>query len=205
MDMRYSLAIAGAVPDPQPVTREMSDQELIELIADSDKGAMRVLFSRHQVRVFRFVMRMVGHQQTAEDMVSEVFLEIWRTAGRFEARSQVTTWMLAIARHKALAALRRHSPGANDEELLQFVEDPTDNPEVAMHKSERSALLRDCIKQLSPAHREVVDLIYYHERSIDDAARIVGVPVNTVKTRVFYARKRIAELMAARGVERASI
>jgi RNA polymerase sigma-70 factor, ECF subfamily len=202
--MQYRLAIAGAVPDSQPVAEEMPDQELIELIAESDKGAMRVLFRRHQLRVFRFVMRMVRHQQTAEDLVSEVFLEIWRTAGRFEARSQVTTWMLAIARHKALAALRRHSP-AEDEELLQFVEDPTDNPEVAMHKSERSALLRDCIKQLSRAHREVVDLIYYHERSIDDAARIVGVPVNTVKTRVFYARKRIAELMAARGIEGASI
>ena len=70
-----------------------------------------------------------------------------------------------------------------------------------MQKSERSALLRDCLKQLSPAHREIIDLVYYHERSIGDVANIIGVPVNAVKTRMFYARKRIAELMAARGIE----
>jgi len=199
--MQNSLVIAGAVPGQRLPAKEISDRELMGLIADKDNGAMRVLFGRHHVRVFRFVMRIVGNQETAEDLVSEVFLEIWREADRFEARSQVTTWMLGIARHKALRALRRRSIATNEENVLGSIEDPTDNPEVAMQKSERSALLRDCLKQLSPAHREIIDLVYYHERSIGDVANIIGVPVNTVKTRMFYARKRIAELMAARGIE----
>jgi len=62
--------------------------------------------------------------------------------------------------------------------------------------------LLDCLKELSPAHREVIDLVYYHERSIAEVAEIIGIPPNTVKTRMFHARKRIAELMAAQGIDR---
>lgn len=201
--MQHSLATTAAASGRQPSAKEISDQELIGLIADNDKGAMRVLFGRHRVRVFRFVVRMVGNRETAEDIVSEVFLEIWRNARRFEARSQVATWILGIARHKAFAALKRRSIARSEEGVAVLIEDPTDNPEVAMQQRDRSALLRDCLKQLSPAHRETIDLVYYHERSISDVARIIGVPENTVKTRLFHARKRIAELMAARGIERA--
>jgi DNA-directed RNA polymerase specialized sigma24 family protein len=74
-----------------------------------------------------------------------------------------------------------------------------------LQKTERSEVLRDCLKQLSPAHREIIDLVYYHERTIDDVAEIIGVPQNTVKTRMFYARKRIGELLAARGLEHALV
>jgi RNA polymerase sigma-70 factor (ECF subfamily) len=64
-------------------------------------------------------------------------------------------------------------------------------------------VLQECLGQLSPAHREIIDLVYYHEKTIDEVAEIIGVPQNTVKTRMFYARKRIAELLAVKGVERA--
>jgi RNA polymerase sigma-70 factor (ECF subfamily) len=72
-----------------------------------------------------------------------------------------------------------------------------------MQKTERNALIADCLKQLPPAHREIIDLVYYHERTIDDVAEIIGVPQNTVKTRMFYARERMAELLAACGLDRA--
>lgn len=199
--MQHSIAITAPATGHRPLADEISDQELIGLIAEEDKNAMRVLFGRHRVRVYRFLLRMVGNQETAEDLVNEVFLEIWRNAARFEVRSQVTTWMLGIARYKALSLLRRHSMATGGDEVLESIEDPTDNPEVAMQKTERGAVLRDCLKQLSAVHREVIDLIYYHERSINDVAEIVGVPVGTVKTRMFYARKHLAEMMAARGIE----
>jgi len=180
-----------------------SDETLLDLVAEGDKDAMRVLFARHNVRVFRFLLRLVGNDATAEDLLNEVFVDVWRHAGRFEARSQVSTWILAIARFKALAALRRRSHDELDEGAYEAFEDPADNPEIAVQKSERSALLQQCLKQLSTAHRQVVDLVYYHEQSIEEVAEIIGVPQSTVKTRVFYARKRIAELMAERGLERA--
>jgi RNA polymerase sigma-70 factor (ECF subfamily) len=205
MAMQHSIALTGPAVRQAAPTKETSDLELIGLVADQDKSAMRILFIRHQVKVFRFLMRMVGNQETAEDLVNEVFLEIWRNAGKFEERSQVTTWILSIARHKALGLLRRHSIPASGEEVLESIEDTRDDPEVAMQKSDRNALLRECLKRLSPAHREIIDLVYYQERSINDVAKIVGVPVNTVKTRMFYARKHIADMMAQRGIEPACL
>ncbi|HVU42767.1 MAG TPA: sigma-70 family RNA polymerase sigma factor [Xanthobacteraceae bacterium] len=180
-----------------------SDEVLVQLVADGDKDAMRALFARHNVRVFRFLTRIVGNDATAEDLLNEVFLEVWRNAGRFEARSQVSTWILAIARFKALASMRRRQHDELDDEASEMIEDTTDNPEVTVQKTERSALLQQCLQQLSVAHRQVVDLVYYHEQSIEEVAEIIGVPASTVKTRVFYARKRIAELMAERGLDRA--
>lgn len=207
--MQYSHRISGiAVGRPSSAKagsdcKATSDEVLLGLIASGDKDAMRLLYARHNVRVFRFLTRLVGNEASAEDLMNEAFVEVWRNAGRFEARSQVSTWILAIARYKALASLRRRTFDALDEEAYETVADTADDPEIAAAKNERSAILQECLKQLSTAQRQVVDLVYYHEQSIDEVAEIIGVPQSTVKTRVFYARKRIAELMAERGLERA--
>lgn len=179
-----------------------SDEVLIGRIANGDRLAMQVLFARHHVRVYRFVLRLVNNPSTAEDLISEVFLDVWRQAGRFEARSQVSTWLLAIARFKALSALRKKPESALDDEMAEAIEDTSDTPEVSLQKKNKSELLRECLKSLSPEHREVVDLVYYHEKSIEEVAELIGIPENTVKTRMFYARKRLSELLKAAGVDR---
>jgi RNA polymerase sigma-70 factor (ECF subfamily) len=204
--MQYSHAVsATSTLRHLDVIHETSDEALITAIADGDKMALQTLYGRHNVRVFRFVLRFLNDEATAEDMVSEVFLDVWRQAERFERRSQVSTWLLAIARNKALSVLRRRSTEELDEEVAEFIEDPADNPEVKMQKKQQSTVLQECLTQLSPAHREIIDLVYYHEKSIDEVALIVGVPANTVKTRMFYARKRIGELMGAKGLDRRAI
>ena len=179
-----------------------SDEVLVGRIANGDRLAMQVLYARHHVRVFRFVVRLVRDESTAEDLISEVFLDVWRNAGKFEARSSVSTWMLAIARFKALSALRRRPDEEFDEESAAAIEDDADDPEVALEKKDKSALIRECLAGLSAQHREVVDLVYYHDKSVEEVAAIVGIPENTVKTRMFYARKRLSELLKAAGIER---
>lgn len=179
-----------------------SDEALIGRIASGDKVAMQVLFARHHVRVYRFVLRLVRDQTKAEDLISEVFLDVWRQAGKFEARSAVSTWLLAIARYKALSALRRRPDEELDEEAAAAIEDTADNPEVALEKKDKGEILRKCLTALSPEHREIIDLVYYHEKSVEEVAEIVGIPENTVKTRMFYARKRLSELLKAAGVDR---
>ena len=201
--MQYSHTVPVTATGRPIGVVQTSDEVLVQLIASGDKKALQILFARHNVRVYRFILRLLGNESAAEDLVSEVFLDVWRKADRFESRSQVSTWLMAIARNKALTVLRRRTTEELDEEVAEFIEDPSDNPEVAMQKTQRSAVLQDCLSELSPAHREIVDLVYYHEKSIDEVAEIIGVPRNTVKTRTFYARKRIAELMAAKGIERA--
>ena len=187
--MQYTQAVAvDSGRGTQWSAQDNSDAALVEAIAGGDKHALQVLYGRHHVKVYRFALRFVRDEASAEDMVSEVFIDVWRQAERFERRCQVSTWLLAIARNKALSSLRRRSNEQLDDEVAEFIEDPADNPEVAMQKQERGEILRTCLSELSPAHRE-----------------IIGVPANTVKTRMFYARKRIGEMMAARGIGRYAI
>jgi RNA polymerase sigma-70 factor (ECF subfamily) len=179
-----------------------SDEVLIGRIANGDRLAMQVLFARHHVRVYRFALRLVRNEATAEDLISEVFLDVWRQAGKFEGRSAVSTWLLAIARFKALSALRRKPEQELDEETAEAIEDTSDNPEIALEKKEKGAILRKCMEALSAEHREIIDLVYYHEKSVEEVAEIVGIPEATVKTRMFYARKKLAETLKAQGIER---
>jgi RNA polymerase sigma-70 factor (ECF subfamily) len=180
----------------------VTDEALIGRTARGDRDAMRTLFTRHQVKVYRFVLRIVRNEATAEDLTGEVFLDVWRNAGRFEGRSAVATWILAIARFKALSVLRRRRECALDEITAARLEDCADSPETTLASKHSGEILRDCLSRLSSDHREVIDLVYYHEKSIDEVAQIVNIPVNTVKTRMFYARKHLARELADAGLER---
>src|SRR5271156_1314674 len=177
-----------------------SDEVLIGRIAKGDRLAMQVLFARHHVRVYRFVLRMVRNEATAEDLISEVFLDVWRQAEKFEGRSAVSTWMLSIARFKALSALRRRSEVELDDETAGAIEDHADDPEFALAKKDKGAGLRQCLTKLSAEHPEIVDLVYYHEKSVEEVAGIVGIPEATVKTRML--RKKLSELLKEQGIDR---
>jgi RNA polymerase sigma-70 factor (ECF subfamily) len=179
-----------------------SDEVLIARIAGGDRLAMQVLFARHHVRVYRFVLRLVRNEATAEDLISDVFLDVWRQAGKFEGRSQVSTWMLSIARFKALSALRRRPEEELDDETAGAIEDQSDDPEATLAKKEKGAVLRKCLTELSTEHREIIDLVYYHEKSVEEVAGIVDIPEATVKTRMFYARKKLSELLKEQGIDR---
>ena len=179
-----------------------SDEVLIGRIANGDRLAMQVLFARHHVRVYRFVLRLVRNEAKAEDLISDVFLDIWRQAGKFEGRAAASTWMLSIARFKALSALRKRTEEELDEETAGAIEDRADDPEVSLAKKDKANVLRQCLSRLSAEHREVVDLVYYHEKSVEEVAGIVGIPEATVKTRMFYARKKLSELLKEQGIDR---
>jgi RNA polymerase sigma-70 factor (ECF subfamily) len=179
-----------------------TDIALVHLIAQGDKNAMQVLFARHRVRVYRFLFRLTHNRAMAEDLVSEVFLQVWRTAGRYEARSQVTTWLLGIGRNRAWSTLRRYQAEGLAPDFVDELPDTSDSPEAAMYQKQQREILAHCLARLSRSHREVIDLVYYHERTVSEVAEIVGIPLNTVKTRMHYARKEIAELLKAFGIDR---
>jgi RNA polymerase sigma-70 factor, ECF subfamily len=179
-----------------------ADDVLIGRIARGDRLAMQVLFARHHVRIYRYVLRLLRDEMAAEDVISEVFLDVWHQAGKFEHRSAVSTWLIAIARFKALSAMRKHREVNLDEVLAGSIEEPSDRPDIVVEKLDKGAKLRQCLAALSPQHREVIDLVYYHEKSVEDVARIVGIPENTVKTRMFYARKKLGELCRTAGIDR---
>jgi RNA polymerase sigma-70 factor (ECF subfamily) len=191
----------SATGRPRAFVTETPDKALIESISFGDQGAMRVLFARHRVPIYRFALRLTGNEPIAEDIVSEVFLEVWRRADRFEAKSQVSTWLFAIARHKALSALRHRSEAQLDEGAAAAIGDPADDPETTMDRQSRSAIVQRCLTQLPAAQREVIDLVYYRDKSVAEVACFVGAPASTVKTRMFYARNRMASLLNEAGLD----
>jgi RNA polymerase sigma-70 factor (ECF subfamily) len=188
---------AGAVT----ATPAELDEALVREVAKGNQLAMRTLFTRHQVGVYRFVRRIVRDSDLAEDVVSEVFLAVWRRAGRFEGRSAVSTWLLSIARHKALTAIKPQPNERLDSDMGLMIVDPARDPEAEIRHKDRATVLRHCLGALSPEHSEIIDLVYYQQSSIKDVAEILGIPLNTVKTRMFYARKRLATLLSAAGVD----
>jgi RNA polymerase sigma-70 factor (ECF subfamily) len=182
-----------------------SDEALVKRVAQKDDWAMRAVFVRHYGRVFRFLIRLVKDDALAEDLASDVFLDVWRKAGTFREQSSVSTWLLSIARNKALTALARHSEVALNDEIAATLIDPTADPEQALHDKDCSAALGRCLAKLSPEHGEIINLIYYREKSVKEVADLIGVPEPTVKTRMFYARRRIAALMKAHGTSALSL
>jgi RNA polymerase sigma-70 factor (ECF subfamily) len=186
----------AAASRAQAAAREnSSDEALIKRIAAGDRLAMQTLFARHRVAVYRWLLRLVNEEALAEDLLSEVFLDVWRQAASFEARASVSTWLLAIARYKALSARRRRTDAALDDRALS-VADNADGPDLVLENKMRADLVRQCLAKLSPEHGEVIDLVYYHDKSVEEVARIIGIPEATVKTRMFYARKKLAELVS---------
>jgi RNA polymerase sigma-70 factor, ECF subfamily len=136
-------------------------------------------------------------QAIAEEFLNEVFLSVWQNAKRYEGRSEPMTWMLSIAH----CALRKRTEvlGIADEVAQDLVAED-DAPDVAVQKQDKSAKIKACIAELSPDHRTILDLVYYQEQSVAEVAEILGIPENTVKTRIFYAREKLSELLEARGI-----
>jgi RNA polymerase sigma-70 factor (ECF subfamily) len=182
---------------------DLSDKALVKLMAEEDKRALKLLYLRHHDRVRRFIMRFTGNESTAEEVVNEVFLEAWRHAEEFEGRSQVATWLMSIARFKALSACRRRSEAQLDDRTAAVIEDLSDTPSTSIEKRQRSDILQKCLAKLTPVHREVINLIYYQGKKIEEVAQFTGAPVSTIKTRMHYARSRMADLLAEAGIDRA--
>jgi RNA polymerase sigma-70 factor (ECF subfamily) len=179
------------------------ERALLKAIAAGDAKALERLFARAQTRVFRYLMRVVKSQAIAEELLNEVFLSVWQHAQRYEGRSEPMTWMLSIAHNKAISALRKRTEvlGIVDEVAKDLVA-AEDTPDVAAQKHDKSAKIKACIAELSPDHRTILDLVYYQDQSVAEVAEVLGIPEATVKTRMFYARKKLSELLLARGIDR---
>jgi RNA polymerase sigma-70 factor (ECF subfamily) len=192
-----TAATARAAARESSADDAVSDEVLIRRIAAGNQLAMRTLFARHRIPLYRWLLRIVRDETTAEDLLSDVFLDVWRQAASFKGRASVSTWLLAIARYKALSARRARVDAQLDERIASTIADPADNPEAALQEKNRSKVLRDSLANLSPEQGEVIDLVYYHGKSVKEVAEIVGVGEATVKTRMFYARRKLASLVAA--------
>ena len=182
--------------------RGPSDQELVKRMARGDQNALRELMLRHRGRVQRFTGRFLQDRDRIDDVVNDVFVAAWRQARAFEQRASVVTWLLAIAKFRAMSAYTeyRQREEAFDEAAAAALVDHNDTPDVVMEQVDRAKLLRRLTASLPAKQARLIDLVYYRDKSVREVAAIVGIPNNTVKTRMFLARRRLAVLLAAEGL-----
>ena len=181
----------------QASTSAGPDEKLMAQIATGEQAALRTLFTRHYSRVYRFVSRFVKDRDAVEEVVNDTFLIAWQQAPRFEGRSRVATWLLGIARYRALGAVkaRQAQPESVDEQHEATLVDPSERVDARMQREDSSHYLKRCLAMLPREQALLIELHYFSDKSLKEAAALTGVPLNTIKTRMFLARKKLATML----------
>ena len=172
-----------------------ADRQWLRQTAQGDRAAFEHLYRGYQRRIFGYLLRMVGNPEHAEELTTDVMVDVWKGAASFKGESQVSTWIFGIARFKGLSFLRRPRGGSVGVEEAADVVDPGDLPDERMAKDSVRAHIKAALARLSEDHREVMELTFFEGFSYPEIARLLDCPVNTVKTRMFYARKQLRALL----------
>ena len=182
-----------------------SDQDLVARMADGDQSALRELMRRNRGRLQRFVATKLNDRDQVDDVVNDTFMAAWRQAAKFARRASVASWLLAIAKNRALTMRREHRrrEEALDDDYAATLVDHRDTADMVLEQQDGAKVLRRLTANL-PAHQaQLINLVYYHGKSVREVAAIFGIPDNTVKSRMFLARRRLATLLSAEGISQA--
>ena len=172
------------------------DELLLERIAARDRAAFQELYHRYYQRLFGYVFKLTRRPELVEEAVNDTLLGVWQGAGSFHGRSRPSTWILGIAHRQALKALYRQRRVERDVEVTFEPREPEEGPESLLARRELRGELGCALAQLPAEQRAVVELTYYQGCSYAEIGEILGCPVNTVKTRMFHARRRLRALLA---------
>lgn len=170
---------------------------LMRQIAAGDKRAFAALYRDLETPTLRFIQSRLNDPFEANDILHEVFMEIWRSAGKFEGRSMVRTWVFGIAYRKTMDAFRKNKRVEIWGEIPDRP-DPAESADMVLNASEEAHHLRSCIDCLSSEHRLAISLAFYEDMTYDEIAEVAGVPSGTIKSRVFHAKKLLLECLETR-------
>jgi len=191
--------VTDSFQSPNEPSAEL-EAELVALLgrmAAGDEAALADLYARLNRRIYAFALRRLSNPDLAEEVVVETLYEAWRHAGRFERRSKVSTWVLGIANHKAMDKLRG-SAARQWEELgdeAEQVADPEPDTYSRIAERQQAEQIRNCMEALPDAQREALMLVFYEDMALGEVADLQSCPENTVKTRLFHARRKMRECL----------
>ncbi len=171
-----------------------TDSVLIDRVASADREAMRHLYERHYSGLFAFLCGRGADPGLASDTAQEAMLQVWRKAAKFGGKSSVKTWIYAIGRNKLIDRQRKST-------RLSFVDnvpetaDPKPSPEALLIAANEAGRVRACLEKLKPAHRNALRLAFYEDLSYEEISSLEEIPVGTVKTRIFHAKRLLLGCM----------
>jgi RNA polymerase sigma-70 factor (ECF subfamily) len=174
-----------------------SDRDLIKAVARQETAAFERLYRLYEKRVFQYVRTLVDDYSIAEDVVIETMTAVWRGATTYAQTSTVSTWIFGIARHKAVDALRKPSSRRESVPLDEVVELPAqqEGPIETMNRTQVADIMQDALKKLSRDHQEIMRLVFYEEMPYEEIASLLSIPENTVKTRVYHAKRQLKQIL----------
>ena len=187
-----TLGPTATIADDEP--------ELIRRVAAKDRRAFETLYQRYAQRLHRYLSRQIQSAELTEEVLDDVMLVIWQSAARYNGTSRVSTWIFGIAHHKALKARARQASRAAAVPLSENEIAGDEGPEDITMRGEIDRMLARGLAALSPEQRAVVELTFHDGCSYQEIAEITRAPVNTVKTRMFHARRRLQPLLSALGL-----
>ena len=172
-----------------------ADAELVDRVAHGDSGAFESLFRRYRPRLRRYLDQRTRPPELIDEIVNDTMMVVWRRAASFDLRSPASTWIIGIARRvglKATAAARERTEPIDAERA----DESAVIPHVRAEHRELQSGLAEALRTLSPEHRAVIELAYLRGMSCREIAAVLGCPADTVKTRMFHARRRLKALLA---------
>jgi len=184
------------------IAHPVDDSLLLAQTALGDRDAFSKLYLKYQPRLVSYCARLLNDDLAqAADIVDEAMFDVWRSADKFEGKSKPSTWIYSITRNKLISWLRKTSEITlgDDESLLAMI-DPAPSLEDELEFTDVKQQLVRLMAQLTTEHREVLRLTYFEDKSVKEVALLLGISENTVKTRMFYARKRLAQMLEKAGI-----
>jgi RNA polymerase sigma-70 factor (ECF subfamily) len=167
-----------------------ADAALLARVAARDRRAFESLYRAYHARLTRFLFNMTRRPSLVEEVLNDTLFFVWEHPERFNGASRLSTWIFAIAYRKALNALRRQDTPVEDKGAEDRPSEES-GPERRLGDSQTGAALRAAVGRLSADHRAVIDLAYFHDMAYQEISEIMACPVDTVKTRMFHARRHL--------------
>lgn len=173
---------------------EALERALLDGIRRGRRADFDTLYRLYHPRLSRFLVHMLRQPDLLEEVLNDTLLVVWQRADSFDGRSKLSTWVFGIAYRKGLKALSRQDLPVEDDDADEAI-DTEPGPEQQLGAAQVRGRLRQAMTELSPEHRAVVELCYFHDMAYAEIADVVGCPAETVKTRMFYARRRLRQLL----------
>ncbi len=175
------------------------EQKLIKQISKGDEEAFRRLYDFTSRSVYQYIYSFVNNHETVEDLMIETYMQVWLSAKRFRGDSKVLTWIFGIARNLTMNEIKKKEYRYSE---LTNLESQKAEQFKLISKNESDYLITMALKKLSIKHREILDLLFIHELTYEEVAKILNIPLNTVKTRIFYAKEKLREILENMGVNK---